>query len=124
MFSEQALSFLTDDRKVSNDFVGFHFDNMSGTLRRAHLVILPKDFSVVVFDASDESVSEGILGLFKTTDDMCGWCKFDDLGLVDELATKLHALDVSQPLPPFSSIVGGVQKKVFQSVLVLSMRSL
>lgn len=112
LFREQALSLLTNERGVLNDFVDIHFDVMSGAAKQAYLMILLKSFNVLSFDAKDASVSEEILGLFKAIDDMYGWCRFEDGCLAKNLATKLGVLDVSQPLPHLSSIVSDFQQRI------------
>ena len=63
---------MTDDRRVFNDFVGINFDAGSGAVQDAYLVILLKDFTVLVFDANDDKASADIFGLCKRTNEMYG----------------------------------------------------
>ena len=111
IFREEALSYLTDDRRVLNDFLGIHFDVISKTaVIQAHLVILLMNYTVLVFDAESETASDDILNILKTKDDVYGWCKCNDDVLVNDIASKLRGLDASQPLPPMGSNVGDVQE--------------
>ena len=67
------MSYLTDDRRVLNDFLGIHFDVISKTaVIQAHLVILLMNYTVLVFDAESETASDDILNILKTKDDVYG----------------------------------------------------
>ncbi len=70
LFSDKVLNLLTNDRSVLSDFVGTHYDVMNRKRKKAHLVVLFVDFTVLVFDAKVASVSVEIFTHFNNMDKM------------------------------------------------------
>ncbi len=68
LFSDKVLNLLTNDRGVLSDFVGTHYDVMNGKRKKAHIVVLFVDFTVLVFDAKVASVSIEIFPCFNNID--------------------------------------------------------
>ena len=71
----------------------------SGAVQETYFVILLKDFTVLVFDASDNDASTELFSHCQRINEMYGWCQLNDVALVKDLANKLRTLDKSQPRP-------------------------
>ena len=67
----------------------------SGAVQETYLVILLKDFTVLVFDASDNDASTEIFGQCQRINEMYGWCQLNDKAVVEDVTKKLRALDKS-----------------------------
>ena len=103
--SNKTLGSLTVDATVLIDFIGIHFDNKgSSNPKKAWLVILLVDFTVLVFDARDDSVSAELVALPDKKKNMYGWLKVDDEETAHDLASRLRNFDKKISLPPISTI--------------------
>ena len=110
LFSDNVLNLLTNNRSVLSDFVDIHYDVMNGTRKKAYLVVLLIDFTVLVFDAKVASVSAEIFTHYNNMDKMYAWNKFEEEGVVKDLVTQLGDLDKSQSLPRLESIRRNAQQ--------------
>ena len=74
LISNKALRFLTtNDQDVSKDFISnivalpFHHS------QQCFLVVLTKDFNVIIYDASDQTMTNNYVNLCTTMDPMYSW---------------------------------------------------
>ncbi len=83
---------------------------MNRERKKAHLVVLFVDFTVLVFDAKVASVSVEIFTHFNNIDKMYAWNIFEEEGVVKDLVIQLGDLDKSQLLPCLENIWRNAQQ--------------
>ena len=100
------LGMLSADRSVLLEFVQDHFNAVTdaSSSKPSFLVVLMKDYSVIMRDASDDSRGDEYVGLCDREADMYGWALLRSEVEAVSLHEKLLTIDKQLALPDIETV--------------------
>ena len=90
---DNFLRLFTNDQVVLNCLVSSHFNATYKDDKNSFLVILGKDFTVTVDDASDGNKTKNFPNICKDMNTMYGWNIFGNIECANELVVRLYEID-------------------------------
>ena len=107
VFSNAALSQLTNEKGILCDFLSLKLDSQfeKAVSSHAYIVILAKSFAVKVFSTIDDDNVQTFLDFSTNTDLLFGWRMFSDMESARRLSLMLESIDRTSPLPPFPVVL-------------------